>query len=730
MLRHSVFRSRHPRLCRQAAYFSTNHFLRRSRCSISPNSLFTPQFRQSNPVFNPLQCRAYSSTKKSANDGETPSKKLVTKKKQSSLGKAINATNKFALCIARCFTHPKESWVGFKEGWHHFVDTLKHYWKATKLLWADIKTATSLIGRLARGHKLSWREQRQLKRTILDVLRFIPFMFFVLVPALELALPLVLWLFPNMLPSGFATKHQKEENQKKLLSGRIKYAKFVSSLHSTYLERIEDDEELTKVKAILKKFRRGATVSSKELELIVPFFRDHVTLDNMDRSQLQNICSYLNLTSIGQDTQLRTRLRNRVKWIRKEDKRIAKTGVPNISSSLLLELLQERGMRVDKTPFDLRKDLDDWLNLTQNSEVPTTLLLISRMMMIKGISVDETEALQKTLASLPTAVDEVLVDQAHHEDPEMEKRVLEHHSKLISEEQQFEKTMLTDSEDQQDAKDSSRDLQEEAKLKVVRSLKAAMDESSLDVEREQLEKLKTRHQLEKGKVVSAEKYLADWGAKLHTTFTRDDLLDEEEFTVLWTDLYQFDESRCQEVFDTYDTSKDGLIKVKRAKQAIDEESRRTEEALDEPKIMDYLGSELADDEKETSKEKKGGLLKNEGKLSKRLEKMFEKLEKEIKKSDAKIGSSLKIDSKFGNEELSKQDLEVLLHEKFGAVSKEEMQVLEEFCVKSGSLNKVTKSEIEKESKELLEEEEMEQEEELDEYDWEELLDEKKGDKKP
>ena len=54
-------------------------------------------------------------------------KKLVTKKKQSSLGKAINATNKFALCIARCFTHPKESWVGFKEGWHHFVDTLKHH---------------------------------------------------------------------------------------------------------------------------------------------------------------------------------------------------------------------------------------------------------------------------------------------------------------------------------------------------------------------------------------------------------------------------------------------------------------------------------------------------------------------------------------------------------------------------------------------------------------------------
>ena len=31
---------------------------------------------------------------------------------------------------------------------------------------------------------------------------------------------------------------------------------------------------------------------------IVPFFRDHVTLDNMDSVQLQNLCQFLNLTSI------------------------------------------------------------------------------------------------------------------------------------------------------------------------------------------------------------------------------------------------------------------------------------------------------------------------------------------------------------------------------------------------------------------------------------------------
>lgn len=46
----------------------------------------------------------------------------------------------------------------------------------------------------------------QLKRTTQDLLRLVPFAVFVIVPFMELLLPVALKLFPNMLPSTFEDK--------------------------------------------------------------------------------------------------------------------------------------------------------------------------------------------------------------------------------------------------------------------------------------------------------------------------------------------------------------------------------------------------------------------------------------------------------------------------------------------------------------------------------------------
>lgn len=43
----------------------------------------------------------------------------------------------------------------------------------------------------------------QLRRTTTDLLRLLPFSVFVLIPFMELLLPVALKLFPNMLPSTF-----------------------------------------------------------------------------------------------------------------------------------------------------------------------------------------------------------------------------------------------------------------------------------------------------------------------------------------------------------------------------------------------------------------------------------------------------------------------------------------------------------------------------------------------
>jgi hypothetical protein len=55
----------------------------------------------------------------------------------------------------------------------------------------------------------------------------VPFAIIVVVPFLEFALPVLLKLFPNMLPSTFEDKLKKEETLKKKLRLRLDMAKFL-----------------------------------------------------------------------------------------------------------------------------------------------------------------------------------------------------------------------------------------------------------------------------------------------------------------------------------------------------------------------------------------------------------------------------------------------------------------------------------------------------------------------
>jgi len=43
------------------------------------------------------------------------------------------------------------------------ADTLQHYWLGTKLLWSEIKLASSILTRLLHGHGMSRRERKQVR---------------------------------------------------------------------------------------------------------------------------------------------------------------------------------------------------------------------------------------------------------------------------------------------------------------------------------------------------------------------------------------------------------------------------------------------------------------------------------------------------------------------------------------------------------------------------------------
>ena len=90
--------------------------------------------------------------------------------------------------------------------WSKVKHEASHYWNGSKLLAKEVRIASRLQWKLLHGDSLTRRERRQLKRTTTDILRLIPFAVFVIVPFMELLLPVALKLFPNMLPSTFEDK--------------------------------------------------------------------------------------------------------------------------------------------------------------------------------------------------------------------------------------------------------------------------------------------------------------------------------------------------------------------------------------------------------------------------------------------------------------------------------------------------------------------------------------------
>lgn len=114
-----------------------------------------------------------------------------------------------------------------KSLWKRFKLEMVHYWHGMKLLVAETRISIRLLGKLvgstgqksissgSNSAKLSRREATQLKRTIGDLLRLVPFVVIVAsiiwinaVPFLEFALPVLIRIFPNMLPSTFESKDQ------------------------------------------------------------------------------------------------------------------------------------------------------------------------------------------------------------------------------------------------------------------------------------------------------------------------------------------------------------------------------------------------------------------------------------------------------------------------------------------------------------------------------------------
>ncbi|XP_077378838.1 LETM1 domain-containing protein LETM2, mitochondrial [Festucalex cinctus] len=271
------------------------------------------------------------------------------------------------------------------------VDELKHYYNGFRLLGIDTTVAGRMVWSLLHGQILTRRERRRLMRTCADLFRLVPFMVFIIVPFMEFLLPVFLKLFPDMLPSTFETESKKEEKQKKGLAAKLELAKFLQETIAEMARRnkatAQSEDETQRFSTYVQQVRgTGEQPTTKDIVRFSKLFEDELTLEHLERPQLVALCKLLELQPIGTNNLLRFQLMLQLRTIKSDDEMIAAEGVSAMSASELQAACRSRGMRsLGLTTDQLRLQLQQWLDLHLNENVPPSLLLLSRAMYLTDI---------------------------------------------------------------------------------------------------------------------------------------------------------------------------------------------------------------------------------------------------------------------------------------------------------------------------------------------------------
>uniref|UniRef100_A0A0D9W6P9 Mitochondrial proton/calcium exchanger protein n=1 Tax=Leersia perrieri TaxID=77586 RepID=A0A0D9W6P9_9ORYZ len=308
----------------------------------------------------------------------------------------------------------RADWAAKLKHWKdEFVSTLQHYWLGTKLLWADVRISSRLLVKLAGGKNLTRRERQQLTRTTADMFRLVPFAVFIIVPFMEFLLPVFLKMFPNMLPSTFQDRMKEEEALKRKLKARMEYARFLQDTAKEMAKEVQTSrsgemkQTAEDLDEFLNKVRKGGHVSNEEILSFAKLFNDELTLDNMNR-------------------------------IKNDDKMIQAEGVESLSEEELRQACRERGHLGLLSTEEMQNQLRDWLDLSLNHSVPSSLLILSRAFTVSGKMKPE-EAVVATLSSLPDEVVDtvgtVLPSEDSVSDRKRKLEFLEMQEELIKEEE-------------------------------------------------------------------------------------------------------------------------------------------------------------------------------------------------------------------------------------------------------------------------------------------------------
>ncbi|KAI6150276.1 LETM1-domain-containing protein [Pisolithus tinctorius] len=339
---------------------------------------------------------------------------------------------------------PKEDAPLLTRAWKKVKHEAQHYWHGSKLLVSEVRISARLQWKILHGESLTRRERRQLKRTTQDLLRLVPFSVFIVVPFMELLLPVALKLFPNMLPSTFEDKFAAEEKQRKLLR--------VQTLRESGLRANAHIVGSDAFKEFFRKVRStGESPSATDIINVAKLFDDDLTLDNLSRHNLGAI---------------RSRLRN----LRRDDQ--------SIDAEELQAACQSRGIRTSGvSPARLRDELSTWISLHLHNRVSGVLLILGRAFHFdrkSGEDEDGKTVVIKGLESVMSGLPDNLLNEA---ELEVDSDKASYKQKLEVLQQQEE--LIEDEEEQEQKEEDARRAKRESQEQEIRTAHSLLPDTEL-----------------------------------------------------------------------------------------------------------------------------------------------------------------------------------------------------------------------------------------------------------
>lgn len=313
-------------------------------------------------------------------------------------------------------------------------DVLSHYYNGSKLLIYEVRISMKLLRKILQGHKLIRREYRQLLRTSSDIFRLVPFFIILAIPFLELALPLIIKFFPNVLPSTFENVPQKEEKVKKQLKIKIEMAKFLQDMAEKMSINSQNTPKIQEMKSLFAKANTNETIlSAEEVVRACSGLNDEITLENLSRPQLIMLCRFMSINALGTDNFLRHQIRKAFAILKRDDKMISEEGISSLSKEELNSACLARGIDLRGDDAKMRKELEQWITIQIKHSISPVLLILSRAFSLTPTYSSGTfeDALRETFSTLP----KTLLNEAVSSDEKEEKiRLITEQEELISSE--------------------------------------------------------------------------------------------------------------------------------------------------------------------------------------------------------------------------------------------------------------------------------------------------------